>query len=43
VPETAAPSPETLRLLRAVIAPQLSEVYPRFAAEVFGVNQTVGT
>src|SRR5271165_2876667 len=43
VPETAAPSPETLRLLRAVIAPQLSEVYPRFAADVFGVDQTIGT
>jgi glutaconate CoA-transferase subunit B len=43
VPETAAPSPETLRLLRAVIAPQLSEVYPRFAADVFGLNQTVGS
>jgi glutaconate CoA-transferase subunit B len=43
VPETTAPSPATLHLLRAVIAPQLSEVYPRFAADVFGVNQTVGT
>jgi glutaconate CoA-transferase subunit B len=37
VPETAAPSPETLRILRTVIAPQLTEVYPQFAAEVFGV------
>ena len=43
VPETATPSPETLRLLRTVIAPQLSEVYPRFAADVFGVGQTVGS
>jgi len=34
---TPAPSPETLRLLRTVVAPQLTEVYPRFAAEVFGV------
>ena len=34
-PETAAPSPETLAILRTVIAPQLSEVYPRFAADVF--------
>ena len=42
VPETTAPSPETLRLLRTVIAPQLSEVYPRFVADVFGVGQTVG-
>jgi glutaconate CoA-transferase, subunit B len=40
VPQTAPPSPETLRILRKVIAPQLCEVYPRFAAEVFGVNQT---
>jgi glutaconate CoA-transferase subunit B len=39
VPETAAPSPQTLRLLRTVIAPQLIEVYPRFAADVFGVGQ----
>jgi glutaconate CoA-transferase subunit B len=39
VPVTPAPSPETLRLLRTVVAPQLTEVYPRFAAEVFGVPQ----
>jgi glutaconate CoA-transferase subunit B len=39
VPVTPAPSPETLRLLRSVVAPQLTEVYPRFAAEVFGVRQ----
>jgi glutaconate CoA-transferase subunit B len=38
-PETAPPSPETLRLLRTGIAPQLAEVYPRFAADVFGVSQ----
>ena len=37
VPVTAAPSPETLRLLRTVVAPQLAEVYPQFAAEVFGI------
>jgi glutaconate CoA-transferase, subunit B len=35
VPETAPPSPETLHLLRTVIASQLAEVYPQFAAEVF--------
>ena len=35
VPETAVPSPETLAILRTVVAPQLSEVYPRFAADVF--------
>ncbi len=37
VPETPAPSPETLRLLRTVVAPQLVEVYPKFAADVFGI------
>jgi glutaconate CoA-transferase, subunit B len=37
VPETPAPSPETLHLLRTVVAPQLTEVYPQFTAEVFGV------
>jgi glutaconate CoA-transferase subunit B len=36
VPETPTPSPETLRLLREVVAPQLAEVYPQFARQVFG-------
>ena len=36
---TPAPSPETLRLLRTVVAPQLVEVYPKFAADVFGIAQ----
>jgi len=35
-PETPAPTPETLKLIRAVVAPQLAEVYPQFAAGVFG-------
>jgi glutaconate CoA-transferase, subunit B len=35
VPVTPAPSPETLRILRTVVAPQLAEVYPQFAADVF--------
>jgi glutaconate CoA-transferase subunit B len=39
VPLTAAPSSETLRLLRSQIAPELAETYPRFAQEVFGVAQ----
>jgi glutaconate CoA-transferase subunit B len=39
VPETPAPSPETLKLMREVVAPQLAEVYPQFAAQVFGVAQ----
>ena len=31
VPETPAPSAETLRLMRETVAPQLAEVYPQFA------------
>ncbi len=38
VPETPAPSPETLRLLRTIVAPQLVEVYPQFAEAVFGIS-----
>ncbi len=26
--------------MREVVAPQLAEVYPQFAAQVFGVGQT---
>jgi glutaconate CoA-transferase subunit B len=37
---TPAPSREDLRVLRTVVAPQLIEVYPQFAAKVFGVRQT---
>ncbi|HWM81156.1 MAG TPA: CoA-transferase [Pseudolabrys sp.] len=33
---TAPPSPATLALLRQTVAPQLAEVYPQFAAQVFG-------
>jgi glutaconate CoA-transferase subunit B len=39
VPVTPAPSAETLRLMRETVAPQLAEVYPQFAARVFGVRQ----
>ncbi len=39
VPETPAPSPATLKLLRETVAPQLAEVYPQFAAQVFGIGQ----
>jgi glutaconate CoA-transferase subunit B len=39
VPETPPPSAETLRLMREVVAPQLAEVYPQFAAQVFGVGE----
>ena len=35
---TPAPSNDTLRLLREVVAPQLIEVYPQFAAAVFGIT-----
>ena len=38
VPETPAPSPETLRLMRETVAPQLAEVYPQFAQRVFGIE-----
>ena len=39
VPVTPAPSPETLRLMREAVAPELAEVYPQFAAKVFGVGK----
>ncbi len=39
VPVTAAPSAETLKLVREVVAAQVAEVYPQFAAQVFGVGQ----
>jgi glutaconate CoA-transferase subunit B len=39
VPITGIPSTETLRLLRSVVAPQLTETYPQFAADVFGLRQ----
>ncbi len=38
VPETPAPSPATLKLMREVVAPQLAELYPQFAAQVFGTG-----
>ena len=39
VPQTAPPSAATLKLMREAVAPQLAEVYPQFAAQVFGVGQ----
>ncbi len=36
--ETPPPSPATLKLLREAVAPQLAEVYPQFAAQVFGIK-----
>lgn len=38
VPETPMPSPQTLKLMRETVAPQLAEVYPQFAAQVFGAT-----
>jgi glutaconate CoA-transferase, subunit B len=37
VPTTPAPSAETLRLMRNVVAPMVAEVYPQFAQNVFGI------
>lgn len=36
VPDTPPPSSKTLKLLRDAVAPQLAEIYPQFAAQVFG-------
>lgn len=36
VPETAAPEPERLKLLRTVIAAEIAKTYPDFATRVFG-------
>lgn len=42
VPGTAAPTPETLALMREKVAPQLATLYPEFARQVFGgVGATV--
>lgn len=38
VPDTPAPSAETLRLMREVVAPELADVYPQFAHSVFGAG-----
>jgi glutaconate CoA-transferase, subunit B len=39
VPTTPAPSPQILRAMRDVAAPELAEVYPQFAASVFGFGE----
>ena len=39
VPATPAPSPATLKLMRETVAPQLAEVYPQFAAQIFGIGE----
>src|SRR5499427_6446993 len=38
VRETIPPADDTLRLLRGTVAPELAEVYPQFAAGVFGIG-----
>ena len=43
VPETSSPSPETLALMRGPVARELAEIYPQFAAQVFGVGTHVPT
>jgi glutaconate CoA-transferase subunit B len=39
VPMTPAPSAQVLQVMRTVAAPELAEVYPQFAATVFGIEQ----
>ena len=41
VPETKIPSPETLEVIRGEVASEISEIYPAFAARVFGVNAKI--
>ena len=38
VPETSAPDAATLKNMREVVASELAEVYPQFAAKVFGAS-----
>ncbi len=38
VPVTPPPDEDTVQLLRHVVAPQLAEVYPQFAAALFGAG-----
>jgi glutaconate CoA-transferase subunit B len=40
VPETIEPSSDALKTMRERVAPQLAEVYPEFAAKVFGVRKS---
>jgi glutaconate CoA-transferase subunit B len=43
VPQTAAPTAETLGIIRGSVAAELAEVYPQFAANVFGTRVAVST
>ena len=38
VPQTETPSPDVLRAMREVVAPEVATLYPKFAAEVFGIR-----
>jgi glutaconate CoA-transferase subunit B len=42
VPETPAPSAETLALIRGAVGAMIAETYPRFAAEVLAVGTGAG-
>ncbi|MGZ5829485.1 MAG: CoA synthetase, partial [Xanthobacteraceae bacterium] len=35
---TPAPSADSLRIMRTVVAPEIAEVYPQFAQRVFGIG-----
>jgi glutaconate CoA-transferase subunit B len=41
VPTTPAPAAQTLQVMRGVVARELAEVYPQFAAAVFGQGSVV--
>ena len=41
VPITPAPAPETLQAMRSVVARELADVYPQFAATVFGQGTVI--
>jgi glutaconate CoA-transferase subunit B len=43
VPTTPRPTPDTLRLMREVVAPGLAETYPKFTAAVFGIARQAAT
>jgi glutaconate CoA-transferase subunit B len=43
VPTTPAPSREVLHAIRGVAAPEIAEVYPQFAAAVFGIKESVAS
>ena len=38
IPVTPAPNATTLKLMREVVAPEVAEIYPQFAAKIFGIG-----